>query len=162
MLFIILGLIIGLLKGYGSWYGNGGVDGFLGAIIGFIIYLIGGSFIGAALPVDEVVTKQEICALNDGVETEGSYFLFSGYIDKKLTYRYVVNTDKGKHVESLDEDDDIYIKEGDYKPYVEYHKYIFKSDWYYWFAFNISSVDNYIIFYVPSNTVTNDYSIDLK
>ena len=46
---------------------------------------------------------------------------------------------------------------------VKEHTTDFKKDWYYLFCFPLfSDADNYIEFYVPENTVTNEYNIDLK
>jgi hypothetical protein len=162
MLFIILGLIIGVAIGIYEDCGDTGVYGFLGALIGLIIYVIGGMFIGAALPTEETVTSQTICSMKDGNEIEGSYFLFSGYVDEELTYRYVVETEKGKYVESIKAETGVYLKEGDFEPHVEYHRFVFKSDWYYWFAINVNCFENYTTFYVPTETVTNEFEVNLE
>ena len=156
MIFIILGFIIGIFY-FEDFFG-----GFAGALIGLIVYGIVGLFIGCTLPTVEHVNSQNIVALNDSSKIEGAKYLFSGYVDEDLVYRYIVETDKGRHIEECKSDDG-YLKEGDSdSPYIEIHTYKFKHDWYYWFAINVESAENYSIFYVPSGTVTNEYNVDLQ
>jgi hypothetical protein len=156
MVFVILGFIIGI------FYGEDLFGGFLGAVFGLIIYGIAGSFIGCALPTIEHINTQNIVAMNDSSKIEGQKYLFSGYVDEKLVYRYIVETDKGKHIEECSTENG-YLKEGNTKkPYAESHSFKFKQDWYYWFAININSADNYSVFYVPKGTVTNKYNVDLQ
>lgn len=131
----------------------------LGFCIGFILWFFIGGLIGAGLPMVEVVEEQEICALNDSTSVEGASYLFSGYIDKDLVCRYVINTERGKHIEEVDTDN-VYIKEGDYTPTVKIHRYKFKKEWYYWFAHDIFA-EYYVEFFVPENTITSEYNIDL-
>lgn len=46
---------------------------------------------------------------------------------------------------------------------IKEHTTNFKKDWYYLFCFPLfTDIDNYIEFYVPEGTVTNEYDIDLK
>ena len=162
MLYIIIGIILGAIYGFkedgifGAFF-----DGFFGFMIGFFAWLIVG-MVGLFLPYNEVVTKQPIYALNDSSEIEGRKFLFSGYIDEDLVYRYVVDSEKGKHIKNCD-NDNAYIKdiESD-NPYVEYHNYEFKYAWFGLFAMDYKSLENYQIFYVPSGTITNEYNVDMK
>lgn len=156
MVFIILGFIIGVVNE------DDFIGGFFGAIVGLILYGIAGLFIGCALPTTEYADTQNIVALNDSSKIEGTQYLFSGYIDEEMVYRYVIEADKGKHIEECKADSG-YLKEGvTNNPYVEIHTYKFKHDWYYWFAINVKSAENYNVFYVPSGTVTNEYNVDLQ
>lgn len=133
-----------------------------GFLAGSFIWFIFGGIVGITLPTVDKVQKYELCALNDNTSIQGRKYLFSGRIDGELVYRYIINTEKGKHIEES-EIDNAYIKEGNYKPMVKEHTTDFKKDWYYLFCFPLfSGADNYIEFYVPENTVTNEYNIDLK
>ena len=140
-------------------FGISFMGGLLGLLIGLILWLFIGGLIGTWLPMVEVVEEQEICALNDSTNVEGVNYLFSGYIDEDLVCRYVINTERGKHIEEVDTDN-VYIKEGDYTPIVKIHRYEFKKEWYYWFAHDIFT-EYYVEFFVPENTVTSEYNIDL-
>lgn len=162
MIFILLGLILGFLYGLQE---EGFSFGILVALGGFLagsfIWFIFRGIVGITLPTVDKVQKYELCAL-DNTSIQGRKYLFSGRIDGELVYRYIINTEKGKHIEES-EIDNAYIKEGDYKPMVKEHTTDFKKDWYYLFCFPLfSGADNYIEFYVPENTVTNEYNIDLK
>lgn len=162
MIWIIICAILGFIAMYSCWeYISDGILGaILGVAVGFLIYLLIGGVIGQCLPLNEVVEEREICALTDNSSIEGSYFLFSGYIDENLVCRYVIDTDKGKHVEEVDMNN-VYINEGDYKPTVKHYYYELKKDWHNWFAHD-GFTDECYEFYVPENTVTNEYNIDLN
>lgn len=134
--------------------------GCLGALIGILVYFLVGGFIGTNLPVIETVEEQEIYALNDSTSIKGANYLFSGYINENMVFRYVINTDKGKHIEEV-KADNTYVNEGDYTPIVKIHKTSLAKDWYYWFAYDVNDEGDYIEFFVPENTITNEYNIDL-
>lgn len=158
MIFIIAGIIIGvILEDYSKIFG-----GFCGFIVGLVVYGIFGSIIGGSLPTVENINTQNIVALNDSSKMEGQRYLFSGYINESLVYRYVIETENGKHVEECKADNGYIKEETINNPYVEIHTYTFKRGWCYWFAININCVKNYSTFYVPSGTVTNEYNVDLK
>ena len=141
-------------------FGLGICASFLGLLIGGILYLALGSAIGCFLPTVDVVEEQTICALNDSSKIEGANYLFSGYIEEKLVIRYVINTDKGKHIEEIPSVKNVYINEGDYEPMVKTIYQEFAEEWYYWIALPMTTKE--YIFYVPNNTVTNEYNIDLN
>lgn len=162
MLFIIILVILGFIVMYSG--GESFSDGLLGALIGFLTGLLLmftiGQIIGLMLPKEENITKENIYALNSSDSTEGASFIFSGYVDENFIYRYVIETDKGKHVEEIDADK-VYIVEGNYEPIMEIHKTVFKYKWMYLFAYHGSEKD-YVKFYVPSGTVTTEYSVNLE
>ena len=159
---IIICTIIGFLIVWFDWeeFGMSFMGGLLGFFVGLLLWFLVGGIIGAGLPMVEVVEEQEICALNDSSSIEGASYLFSGYIDEDLVCRYVINTERGKHIEEVDTDN-VYIKEGDYTPMVKIHKFEFEKEWYYWFAHDILT-EYYVEFFVPENTVTSEYNIDLN
>lgn len=163
MAYIILGIIIGfivLFMDFGEFLeGLGGA--FTGCLIGMLIWLVVGFPLGIAVPTTEVIEEQEIVALTDSTSIEGQKFLFLGYINEDLVCRYVINTERGKHIEEV-KSDNVYIKEGDFKPTVIKHKFVPKADWYWWFCFPIEHETNYTELLVPENTVTNEYNIDLQ
>ena len=168
MLWFIIPVCLGFIVGSEfSWkyryidIGEGLGGAFVGALIGAILYLLIGGIIGCFLPTKtELVDTQKIYALADNSSIEGRQFLFSGYIEEKMVCRYVVNTSKGKHIEEVCACRS-FINEGDYEPKVETYQTKFKSSWYYIFATDWF-FDLEYRFYVPENTVTNSYSIDLN
>lgn len=162
MIFIILGFLIGFIIGlYDDGFFLGVLSSILGLIIGFVIWLFVGGIIGYFLPTVEVIEEHELCALSDSSSIEGVNYLFSGYIDGKMVCRYVIDTERGKHIEE-EKTDNVYIKEGNYTPTVKIHKMDLKKDWYDWFAHELFVEGYYVEFFVPENTVTSDYKIDLK
>ena len=161
MIFVILGFSIGFLIGLSDdGLSLGVLSSILGLMLGFIVWLFVGGIIGCFLPTVEVVEEHELCALSDSSSVEGVNYLFSGYIDEKLVCRYVIDTEKGKHIEE-EKTDNVYIKEGDYTPTVKFHKFEFEKKWYYWFAHD-GFTEYYVEFFVPKNTITSEYNIDLK
>lgn len=162
MLFIIVAAIIGFILGFLDWeeIGEGCAGGLLGAVVGLVLYIFLGGFIGMALPTIEVVEEYEICALKDTTEIEGAHYLFSGYIDEKLVFRYVIDTEKGKHIEEIKGTTNVYINEGNYVPTIKVYTKKLAKDWYDLFAYCFYS--NEYVFYVPENTITNEYNIDLQ
>lgn len=162
MIFIILGFLIGFIIGlYDDGFFLGVLSSILGLIIGFVVWLFVGGIIGCFLPTVEVVEEHELCALSDSSSVEGVNYLFSGYIDEKLVCRYVIDTERGKHIEE-EKTNNVYIKEGNYTPTVKIHKMDLKKDWYDWFAHELFVEGYYVEFFVPENTVTSEYNIDLQ
>ena len=68
---------------------------------------------------------------------------------------------KAEHIEE-EKTDNVYIKEGDYTPTVKIHRMDLKKDWYDWFAHELFVEGYYVEFFVPENTVTSEYKIDLR
>lgn len=162
MIFILLGIIIGFIIGFcddGFFFGI--VDSIMGLMVGFLLYFTVGGIIGCGLDIKEIVEEQELCALKDTTSIEGQKYLFSGYIDENLVCRYIVSTERGKHIEELNTEN-VYINEGNYKPIVKTHNVQLAKDWYYWFAHDAFVDGYYVEFFVPENTVTTEYNIDLQ
>lgn len=163
MLIVILCVIIMAYLFYDNMYGSSSkafFGGVLGFVVGFCLYISLGGFIGSVLKTIDVTEKKELYALNDLSSIEGSYYVFSGYIDEKLVYRYVEKTEKGLHIEEINSSN-VYIKEGDYIPTLVIHKKEFASEWMYLFAHDYFFTTEYE-FLVPANTVITEYNIDLK
>ena len=132
---------------------------FTGFIIGVLIFGIGTYFISPHIEKEETVNTRNIYALNDASSIKGQFFLMSGSINEEYTLRYIINTPKGRQVKEIKENN-IYIKEGNYKPHLEYHDIRFKNEkWYLLFS---NPNENYTIFYVPENSIISDYNIDLE
>lgn len=173
MLFIISSTIIGYIifavGVFPSWrpdlidYIMCGLIGLLGALVGFLLgfalrYMFGKLF-NKFLPKKEIEEAEEIYSLADSTTTTGRHYLFSGYINENLVFRYVVKTEFGKKIEEI-KNNNVYIQEGDYTPTVKRHWKEYKYKWLELFA--VCDDEMRIVFYVPQNSVTNEYNIDLK
>ena len=162
MLIIIIFAVLMFIWGY-SQYGfffDGLLYSIAGLFVGFIFYFFIGGIIGVNLPLNEICEEQKIYALNDSSSIEGQNYLFSGYVDEELVYRYVIDTDKGKYIEEIDAYN-AYINEGNYNPMVKHYSYEFEKKWHKLFAHTLF-VSDYYEFYVPENTITTEYNVDLN
>lgn len=160
-MWMILGGIIGYFVGWRNTDDHicGLGVGFVGVIIGLLIWFLLPVF---CLPTTEKIETKEIYALTDSSELEGSHYLFSGYVNGKLVYRYIVNTDKGKKIETVN-CDNAYFVEGAHSPKVEIHTTELAGEWCHWLSFGLGYVDSeYLVFYVPENSITTEYNVDLK
>ena len=160
-MFMIIGAIIGYIVG---WYnteskGIGICGGIVGVITGFLIWFI---FPASWLPTVETVETKEIYALIDTSETEGSHYLFSGYINEDLVYRYVIATDKGRKVETI-KASKAYLKEGTALPKIEIYTTEFDGRWCGWVSAGLGLMGSeYAIIYIPKNSITTEYNVDLN
>lgn len=104
------------------------------ATIAFIMCVLFGfcvsHFIGSYLPQKEVVTEQEICAINDDTmeylkicQSEGS---------TEQTYQYMIKTENGKTMKEIAVKD-VIIGENDI-PVIRKHEYVFTEEWHYLIA----------------------------
>lgn len=156
---IVIAVAFTALKSKDFW--TSVLGGIVGFAIGFCLHFLGGSFLGTKLPTVEVIEEQEIYALGDSSASKSVRYLFAGYIDEKLVYRYVVNTERGKHIEEIDAKN-AYIIESDCAPTIRTHKIKFKHDWYNWFALDDFIEEDYVEFLVPIDTITTEYNVDLQ
>ena len=169
MVLIIVGFIVGIVVTLirAREYGIDGEDviiaflnAFMGSFVALIIWVVIGGAIGFALPKVDNTDEKQIYTLVDNTTTSGKNYLFAGYINEEFVYQYIVETEHGKHIETVSAKQ-VYIQEGDYEPKMVTYTYKFKKKWYSLFAFNWNRSSK-TIFYVPTGTVTREYNIDLK
>ena len=165
MLYVILGFSVVLLVSF-AYYGDNLITAFynslLGILLGFSVWVLIGGIIGVFLPVEVQVTEQKLYALNDGSNTEGSYFLMSGHVDEEPVYKYIVETEKGFHMETINIEN-VYINETNGQPIMKTYRRKFKDDIYWWIALPIYlDTFDYVKFYIPKGSVINEYNIDLQ
>ena len=135
------------------------------AILGFVAGLIFG-LAGSAIATENAETKishtetVEIYALTDTTSAKGRNFLYSGYVNGKLVYRYVIETEKGKQVKELDSKNAYIIEDDTEQPRIEIHEKTYENDWLNKFFFIFSNKE-YII-YIPEGSITTEYNIDLE
>lgn len=108
-----------------------------------------------------LVATTEIEALNDSSAASGRFFLGSGHSDEGVKYYYIVETEKGKHIESIDADNAYIIESNDGTPRIEKYRYDWVNDAVEWIAIGPLTDFEYQIF-VPENSVTNEFTVDLE
>jgi hypothetical protein len=135
----------------------------VGVLVGFTIFLTGHSITEPSMKeaIIEVNQTQEIIAMKDNFITSGNRFITSGYVDKKLKYFYIIDTPRGRIIETVDANKSYikYIGENE-TPYMEYWIGKHSNSILYW-LFG-SSTRGYT-FYIPDGSVIeNIYEINLE
>ena len=160
MVYVLLGMIIGWISGNGYWDRQvRRLD--LGIWIGVLIYMILGPAIGNELPKKEIVTEQQIFPYS---EAKYNRFITVSSNSEGMSYEYITETEKGKHIESLNQVE-AYIHEGDYEPMVRIRKEgSFKSNWYWMFAINLkrAPVAKDADFFLPEGAIISDCKSNLQ
>lgn len=134
---------------------------FMGILIGAVV------FVFAAIPSFFLETKTvephktEIYSIKDNAKTSGSFVLGSGTVDEKQ-YLYFVEEKAGFKTVSKASVEDSKMKEGSYeKPYVLTYDVQYKSSIARFFYGKSTGLNTYE-FYLPENTITTDYKIDME
>lgn len=108
----------------------------------------------------ETVDSFEISALNDNVSTHGKFFLGTGSMKEEMRYYFIEDTESGKHINSIPAKN-AYIHESNSEtPRMEKQKSVWVSDWINWFCIKPDDIQYHI--YIPENSVTTDFNIDLS
>lgn len=102
-----------------------------------------------------------ITALKDNSNVYGSYFLFSGYEKEKLYYYYSAETKYGYKIDKIDASN-AYIKYSNEQPKIEIYSPEFTNSIVEFFALAPIFNDLRYIIYVPENTITNEFVINLE
>lgn len=162
----LVGAIIGGLVNYFDWDSRDPVDffvgmipgAFFGAIVGLFVVL-GLSFTGSYDITEE--RRYDLVAAKDGAETEGGFFLFAGYIDESLVYRfYYRQGDGGIKGGELDADYAVIYEDGG-------NEYVIKAKgksarWYrFGGAPNLNGYYARHEFHVPEGSVDRQVEFDL-
>lgn len=171
MIWLIIGLVVAIFFIVRGWIDNFWWETVVGHIIANIGQLVLGLAAGlivcalsSFIVTDSVSdftkheTTQEIYALSDNIGSSGNFFLGTGQVGSDLSYFYVVDSENGKHIESVKREN-AYVKYGDAHT-VTVVSYEFENKALHWIAF--STKDNDYIFCVPDGTITNSFQIDLN
>ena len=169
MLFVI-GALLSIYVSYLIVIDVGAIEGFLDVLMIGVISILGiilTAFIVCGLAFIpgykyELSNVQSISALEDNSTVKGNFYLGSGYVDEELKYYYMVSEQGGKKF-SYAEADKAVIYEGYKKARVETYTAVYKSDIakFLFFSKDTPHSDQYK-FYVPKDSVTNEYNVDLK
>lgn len=158
---------IATIKELGWEWGNfaysflAGLIGFLGGMI--ICLLVSGIFMG--MPIEDCVIKDksniELIALKDGVQMEGSAFLFSTVIDQELKYTYIYETEMGRTIGSVDADE-CYIKylPTNETPHIKQWAVCSKSEIINWLF--LCEYYRYTIYLPEGSVIENVYEVDFE
>ena len=135
--------------------------GILFAILALFATLMFGYGIVGCCDTEWVETNTtEIVALSDNVGVEGQVYLRRGYIEDKLSYYYIVDTQFGLKADSVSADK-CYIKYTNDKPYMVTYKETIKNGFVRW-AFGDISSTRYTIYLPEGSVITDYYEIDLE
>lgn len=106
------------------------------------------------------VNEIEISALKDNNNMSGNFFIGIGYIDEEMNYYYVENTEKGKIVKKIDANNVYIVEDNEEQPRIEEYKAQFKNEK--WLLIAANCNNSYKKIYIPENSITNEYNIDLE
>ncbi|MCR9040819.1 hypothetical protein QRX25_14850 [Bacillus sp. L381] len=136
----------------------GAFFGVVAAVVVFLIAVIP-SFCIETKPVNP--HKTEIYSIKDNAKTSGSFVLGSGSINEKQYFYFVKEKDGFKTV-SKTAVEDSKMKEGKYaNPYVLTYDMEYKSPFARFFYGKEAPGESYE-FYLPEDTITTEYKIDLE
>lgn len=164
MLLVILMIICVIVTAVFTWIA---VEDLLSTILASILALLVATalwavllLIGECIPGEvtyELVDSKEIFVMNDSTGTSASYYLFGGYSDSKLIYRYIYEGEFGYNVDEVDAEDSSIIFSD--TPKVEKYEKHFVNPIHDLFSYHGISYR----FYVPEGTITmQQYNVDLK
>lgn len=127
-------------------------------VVSFIVRIITKST--TSIKTDEIISVENIVALNDNNLVSGHTFCVRGYINEEMYYQYMVDIGNNQYVQNkipVNKSIVSYIKNGDTnsKPRVEwlrekYRFWIFYENGTYWRI------------YLPEGSIATDYKIDLQ
>lgn len=141
---------------------------FVGPIIGFFIgamVMATGNFILSTLPEDtrviEICGDENLIALKDNFQVNGTAFIFTSVVDENLKYSFLYETDMGIKSYSVNADNS-YIKyiNANETPHVQHWKEVSANKLFNWLFMPGAS---HWTFYLPEGSVIeNTYEVDLE
>lgn len=164
--YIVYGIVKLAADKYYDWldFFNVTVISFLVSIllVGCIpLYVVSAICTGCAEMDYKLTETIEITALNDNSAVSGHFYLGSGYVDEDMKYYFIEETEKGKHMDSVDADYSYIIESNNENPRIEVYSPEFKNNKVLrWFATELAA-DEYRI-YIPENSITTEFSVDLQ
>lgn len=169
MLFVF-GVLLSIFLAYALIADVGGIDGVIDVFM-LVLIAVCGIFVTGLIVVFlafipgykyELSKVENISALEDNSTVKGHSYLGSGYVDEELKYYYMVSEKGGRKFDYAAADHAV-IYEGYKKARVETYKPVFKSKLAKILFFSKETPhENQYKFYVPKDSVTNEYNVDLK
>jgi hypothetical protein len=106
----------------------------------------------------ETVKTTEITALNDNAAMSGSCFLGTGEVDEYVRYYYMADTKLGAKMNYVLADDSYIVEDNSEAPRIEKIKVIPENVF---LKYNMFPVHKYVV-YIPEDSVTTDFSVDMQ
>lgn len=164
LLFIIIAVIFVAVFAVYSWkqleeISSTIISSMFGLLIALFVTLVLMT-IGECVPGEttyKLLETKEICAMNDNINNDMHYFLFGGYSDSDLIYRYLYKGEFGYEVGEIEAEKASIIFSD--TPKVEEYEKHFTNPIHDLFCFH----NNSYRVYVPEGTISmQQYSIDLQ
>ena len=136
---------------------------FAGLLLGVIVLLLC-SLWSHLVPQEECIINEinvPIVALQDNMTVDGNFVLGCGGVHGEMHYYFMETTDKGYQMDSV-KASTVYVRETDYdQPHYSVSRITgFKHWWTY--ILNVPGVVVNRTLYVPTDTIYQAYSIDMK
>lgn len=138
---------------------------FAGTVLGVLFSFLAAAF-GSEIPMipEGEPVKTELIALEDGNGIHGSFYLGSGYIESDQYYYYLTKTPKGITQSKINVNDNkVYLRPDEFTgtPYFVKQRYICENGFIYFLSSGLLETTEYY-FYIPPDSITYSYNIDLK
>ena len=173
MIWIILAIIafiFACIDIWDEWYDVGACIGMsAGAFVVFAMLacllscITSFAVTGIAKVEYSLVETTEIVALNDSSAASGQFFLGSGTVDEQMQYYFIEQTAEGKHLDKIPAANAFITENNQDTPRIERYspKWANKSLMQ-WFTFLPPSAYEKYQIYIPENSVTTNFSVDLQ
>lgn len=136
------------------------LDGFLGAVVTLVVgglVTLGAVGISNVLPVTSTETQTTpLKAIGHSSNTQGSFFLGTGYVDEKPSYSYYEDHDNYSELKTVETRNTRIYEDG--KKEVTYNIQ-HRNHW--WWAGDTSNIFR-IDFHVPENSIVETTKLDLS
>ena len=170
----VIGFIIGLkivikeTKTWGwDWYAIPLtlLTSLVGILIGFFLsLLIAISSFGIPMVSKGEPVKTELVALEDGNGIHGSFYLGHGHVESNQYYYYLTKTPKGITQSKINvNQNEVYLRPDEFTgtPYFVKQEYKCGNEFINFLASGLLETTEYY-FYIPPDSITYSYNIDLK
>ena len=138
---------------------------FAGTVVGILLsLLIAVSSFGIPMIAEGEPVKTELVALEDGNGIHGSFYLGHGHVESNQYYYYLTKTPKGITQSKINVNQNkVYLRPDEFKgtPYFVTQKYKCGNEFINFLASGLLETTEYY-FYIPPDSITYSYNIDLK
>lgn len=137
----------------------------VGVVVDIVLLFVAGAIVYANLFDTHKVFEERISvySIKDTTNINGQFVLGSGTVNEEQYFYFVSEKEGFKSVDKVSTDSSR-IKEGGFKtPYMKKYKYVYDNK-FIRFMFGETAINrgNAYDFYLPKNTVTQEYKVDLE
>lgn len=162
VLYIVVCVKCGAPEDAGGWIASCMIFAACAVLLWFILMVT--SHIVAVCAAEtqwKLVETREIYALNDNVGVSGRFYLGSGHVEDEMKYYFVEKTEKGKVVNSIGAKNAYIVESNAETPRIEKLEKRWTNNIVFWFTCSLGpNISEYKI-YIPENSVTTDFNVDL-